>query len=40
VAMEETAKIPEVDIIIGNNDKNNVAQIVENYIANNVGPRR
>jgi len=34
------AKIPDVDIIIGNNNKKDIVNIVEEYIARNVGARR
>lgn len=33
VAKEELKKIPEIDLIIGNNEKNDIIQIVENHIA-------
>ena len=33
VAAKELEEIPEVDLIIGNNEKNDIIQIVENYIA-------
>ena len=33
VAKEELKKIPEIDLIIGNNEKNDIIQIVENNIA-------
>ena len=33
VAAKELEKIPEVDLIIGNNEKKDIIQIVENYIA-------
>lgn len=33
VAKEELKKIPEIDLIIGNNEKNDIMQIVENHIA-------
>lgn len=33
VAAKELEEIPEVDFIIGNNEKNDIIQIVENYIA-------
>lgn len=32
VAKEELKKIPEIDLIIGNNEKNDIIQIVENHI--------
>ena len=32
VAKEELEKIPEIDIILGINEKNNIVKIVENYI--------
>lgn len=32
VAKEELEKIPEIDIILGINEKNNIVEIVENYI--------
>ena len=35
VAKDDLAKIPEIDIIIGINEKNKVVQIVENYIKKN-----
>ena len=33
VAKDELKKIPEIDLIIGNNEKNDIIQIVENHIA-------
>lgn len=33
VAKEELKKIPEIDLIIGNNEKNDIIQIVENHIS-------
>ena len=33
VSKEELKKIPEIDLIIGNNEKNDIIQIVENHIA-------
>ena len=33
VAKEQLKKIPEIDLIIGNNEKNDIIQIVENHIA-------
>ena len=33
VAKEELKKIPEIDLIIGNNEKNDIIQIVEKHIA-------
>lgn len=33
VAKEELKKIPEIDLIIGNNEKNDIIRIVENHIA-------
>ena len=35
VAKEELEKIPEIDIILGINEKNNIVEIVENYIKQN-----
>lgn len=32
VAKEELSKIPEIDIILGTNEKNRIVEIVENYI--------
>lgn len=32
VAKEELEKIPEIDIILGINEKNNIVEIVENYV--------
>jgi len=37
VSKEEVEKIPDVDIIVGNNEKGNIVNIIEEYIANNVG---
>lgn len=36
VAEEELKKIPEIDIILGTNEKNNIVEIVEKYIENNI----
>lgn len=36
VAEEELKKIPEIDIILGTNEKNNIVEIVEKYIENNA----
>lgn len=33
VAKDELKKIPEIDLIIGNNEKNDIIQIVENHIS-------
>lgn len=33
VAKEELKKIPEIDLIIGNNEKNDIISIIENHIA-------
>lgn len=33
VAKEELEKIPEIDLIIGNNEKNDIISIIENHIA-------
>ena len=33
VAKDELKKIPEIDVIIGNNEKNDIIQIVENHIS-------
>ncbi len=33
VAKDELRKIPEIDLIIGNNEKNDIIQIVENHIS-------
>lgn len=33
VARDELKKIPEIDLIIGNNEKNDIIQIVENHIS-------
>ena len=36
VAKEELEKIPEIDIILGINEKNNIVEIVEDYIKKQV----
>lgn len=33
VAKDELKKIPEIDVIIGNNEKNDIIQIVENHVS-------
>ena len=34
VAKDEILKIPEIDLCIGTNEKNNIVEIVENYLKN------
>ena len=36
VAADEVAKIPEIDLCLGNNEKSNIVKIVEEYLNNNV----